>query len=212
MSAKDKRIQVILIFLALVSLTYGILKMARETTTMILPVWMVVVFITSILCLASAGLGLMIKNILGSRWHQMSFAAIMIIAVVGIYAVVDFKPTLNIIVPVGYSGTVNLYVSKDDGDSRDITVNSFGVGYISKSEFEKGFYPSIAKGGRDISKQINEYSKGQSLNALSNIYSFRYLSFVVLGQSGRVEIDIDELLKIGAIDTAQLEKRNTASR
>ncbi|WP_431216959.1 hypothetical protein ACQ86N_21845 [Puia sp. P3] len=152
-------IQPVLILLALIALIYGILKVARETTTMILPVWMVVVFITSIVCLTSAGLGLMVKNMLGSPWHQMSFAAIIIIIVVGVYSVIDFKPASRIIVPIDYAGTVKLYVSSREADNRSIIVNQSGVGYISRSEFEKGFYPRVVKGDRDITGQINEYRK-----------------------------------------------------
>jgi hypothetical protein len=202
-----KTIEGAIIALGVGALAYGISKMAAETTTMILPVWLVIAVVSLVVCAASMGIGLLVKYSLRSKWHPLTFASMVLIIVVAIYSAVEFKPTLNIIVSSGYAGEVRLFVARDNVERRDIAVNSFGIGYITMKDFEKGFYPKIMKGQRDISKDIHEYSKGASLNSLSNTYSFKYLAFVVPGQPNQTVNDIDSLLRVGGIDTGRLPRK-----
>jgi len=202
-----KAIQVVIIASGVAASIYGVSKMSAETAAMILPVWTIVSGISLVLCAASIGIGFLAKHLLSSEWHQLTFAAIFIIIVVGIYATVEYKPTLNIFVS-DYTGEVKLFVSKDNVEVRDITVSNYGIGYITRRDFEKGFYPKVLRGRNDISKEIKEYSKGSVLNNLSDIYSFNFLSFVIPGRSDHSVSNIDELIKVGAIDTTQLARKN----
>lgn len=203
-----KGIQIIIIALGVAASVYGISKMSGETTTMILPVWVIVLGVSLVVFAASVGIGLLAKHLLHSDWHPLTFVAIIIIIVVGIYATFEYKSTLNISVLSDYAGEVKLFVSKDNVEGHNITVNSYGIGYITRKDFEKGFYPRILRGQSDITKEIKAYSKGSVLNSLSDSYSFNFLSFVVSGRSDHLVSDIDDLLRIGAIDTMQLERKN----
>jgi hypothetical protein len=201
-------IQIIIMVLGVAALTCGISKMSLETTTMILPAWLIITIVSSGVCAISVGIGLLAKHLLNSDWHQLTFASIIIIIIVGIYSTIEYKPTLKIFVSPEYAGEVKLFVSRDAVEKYDITVNNFGIGYISINDFDKGFYPKIVKGHTDISKKIMEYRKGTSLNSLSDSYSFKYLSFDIPGDSNALTDNIDDLLRIGAIDTMLLPRRN----
>ncbi len=93
-------------------------------------------------------------------------------------------------------------------ESHNINVNNFGIGYISLNDYKHSFYPKIAKGKNDITREIKAYNKGKSLNRFSDIYTFSYLSFIVPGQQTDPADERDYLLKVGAIDTGRLPKKN----
>ncbi len=197
-------IQIAIIILGVASSIYGISKLSTETATMILPGWLIVAAISLIVFMASIGIGILAKRMMKSNWYLLTFVSIIITILVGIYSVIEYKPTLRVFILPDYSGEVKLFVSKDGLEAIDIKVNQFGIGYITKKDFDNGFYPKIMKGQNDISKDVNEYSKGAVLNDLSNIYSFKYLSFFVPGTSKDSIFNINDLLKVGAVDTTRL--------
>lgn len=201
--------QIVVIAPGIAAVVYGISKMTTETTTMILPAWLIIVVVTLAACTVSIGIGWLAKHLLNSDWHLLTFTSICLITIVGIYSIVDYRPTLNIVVLPDYAGEVKLFVSNDDVERRDIPVNSAGIGYITEKDFDGGFYPKILKGKSDISKSVNEYNKGSYLNNLSDNYSFKYLSFIVPGRSSSLDWNMDDLLRRGAIDTNRLARRNT---
>jgi len=204
-----KGIQIIIIALGVAASVYGISKMSAETETMILPPWTIVSGVSLVVFAASVAIGFLAKHLLSFNWHQLTFVAVILIIVVGIYATVEYKPTLKISVLSDYAGEVKLFVSKDNVERRNITVSSHGIGYITRKDFEEGFYPKIIRGQNDITKEIKEYGKGSSLNSLSDSYSFNFLSFVIPGRSDHLVSVIDDLVRAGAIDTMQLERKNT---
>jgi hypothetical protein len=156
----------------------------------------------------SIAIGVLVKRLLNTDWYSLTFTSIIIVIVVGIYAVVAYKPKLNIVVSSNFSGDVKLIVSKDVIEKNEVVVDSLGIGYITRKDFEEGFYPRIVKGNADITKEIKEYSKGALVTSSSVSYSLEYLSFVIQGQSNKLVSDIDELIRIGAIDTMRLPKNS----
>jgi len=73
-----------------------------------------------------------------------------------------YSPTLKIIVPNGYTGTINLVLS--NVDKNVLTVDSNGIGYLNKWTFEKTY-------SKPIVQQIN----GQNLD--SNCVGFNPSTF-----------------------------------
>ena len=182
---------------------YAILKMS-ETETMILPIWLLITPVVVFMCIISYGLGAAIKHLFHSDFHSITFTSMVVIFFVGIYAALEYKPTIKITIANGYTGEVKLFVSNDSLEDHKILVNNFGVGYITKKDFDNGFYPKIVCGSDEITKSIKEYSKGTFLSTTPEKYSFNYLSFIVPGGSKDSPNDIDYLVKIGALDTLRL--------
>ena len=200
------KIQISIIILGVGALIYGILKMS-ETKTMILPSWVIAIPITVIVCAVSYGLGAVAKNLLHSDFHQMTFASIVMIIFVSVYAAVEYKPTLRIVIAENYTGEVKLFLSNNTVEDSKILVNNFGVGYITKKDFDNGFSPKILRGTIEITKDVKEYSKGIFANTPAENYSFQYFSFVIPGSSKDVANNIEYLVKIGAVDTLRLPRK-----
>jgi hypothetical protein len=201
-------IQAVILVLGVVAMVYGISKMSSETTTMILPAWFTIGVVSLIVTGASIAIGVLVKRLLNFDWYPLTFASIIIIIIVGIYAVLAYVPKLHIVVLSSFSGDVKLIVSKDAIEKNEIVVDSLGIGYITRKDFEEGFYPRIVKGNTDITKEVKEYSKGALATSSSVSYSLEYLSFVIPGKSNQLVSDIDELIKSGAIDTMRLPNKS----
>jgi energy-coupling factor transporter transmembrane protein EcfT len=114
-------------------------------------------------------LGFLVKKILKSKWHALTFASIFIIIICSTFYISQYKPAYEIIVPGNYVGEVKLFVSNEKGN--DFAINKYGIGYIDRETFEKGFYPKIIKGNIDITKQAKEYSKGAFAATQASDYS-----------------------------------------
>jgi hypothetical protein len=199
-------IQIVIIVLGIGASIYGVSEMLSETSNMILPPWLIVGLISLIVGGSVVALGFFIKRLLNADWHSLTFASIIISIVVGIYAIAIHKPTMRIVVLSNYSGDVKLIVSKNTTERREIQVDSFGIGYITRKDFDEGFYPEIMKGRTDITKTVKEYSKGAFAASSSVSYSLDYLSFVIPGPSNQLVNDIDDLIRVGSIDTMQLPR------
>jgi hypothetical protein len=199
------KIQPIIIALGILSLGVGIWQML-QTKTMILPSWFLLLVSLPCTLLVSFALGFMAKKILNSKWQTLTFASIFVIIFCSIFYVSRYRPVYTVVIPDGYVGEVRLLVSNEK--ENDLFINKYGIGYIDKKTFDEGFYPKIIKGDNDITKQVKEYSKGALATTSEDVYSYEYLSFSVLGKGENVEDkDIEELIKIKAIDTARLYRK-----
>ncbi|RZJ85354.1 MAG: hypothetical protein EOO20_20195 [Chryseobacterium sp.] len=107
-------------------------------------------------------------------------------------------------VPIDYQGEIKLFVTKNG--FRDFNINKYGVGYIDKENFDRGFYPSIFKGEDNITLDVRDYFKSSSTSAKNVTNSFDYLSFYIGGTA--FSIGIDSLIKLNAIDTSILPLKN----
>lgn len=199
------KIQPIIIALGIFSLCVGIWQML-QTKTMILPSWCLLLLTLPCTLLVSFGLGIVVKKILNSKWQALTFASIFVIIFCSIFYIIEYRPVYTVVIPEGYVGEVKLLVS--DEKENDFFINNYGIGYIDRKTFDEGFYPKIVKGDSDITIQVKEYSKGALATTPDDIYSYEYLSFSVLDKGDSLEDkDIEELIKIKAIDTTRLYKR-----
>jgi len=196
-------IQIILTTLAIFSLGVGIWQML-QTKTMILPSWFLVVISLPGTLLLSFLLGFIVKKLLNSKWQTLTFTSIFVIIFCSIFCISEYKPVYIVVIPKNYVGEIRLFLS----NKNDFSINRYGIGYIDMRTFNDGFYPKIIQGGNDITKQIKEYSKGALATTSEDVYSFEYLSFYILDNGKKVESrNIEELVKIKAIDTARLYKK-----
>lgn len=197
------KLQPIIVVLGVLSLGFGAWQML-QTRTMILPTWFLVIFYLVITFCLSFILGFLVKKTLKSKWHTLTFASIFTIIICSTFYISQYKPAYEIVVPGNYVGEVKLFVSNEQGN--DFAINKYGIGYIDRETFKKGFYPKILKGNIDITKQAKGYSKGAFATTQANSYSHEYLSFSIEGESMQ-DKDIEELIKIKAIDTTRLYRR-----
>ena len=138
-----------------------IYKLTKVPSGMILPGYflggLILVGIL-IICLIIAGIA---KRIFKPFSFLTLFAIATTIAFFGFHYYL-YSPTLKIIVPNGYTGTINLVLS--NGDQNILTIDSNGIGYLNKWTFEKTY-------SKPIVQQIN----GQNLD--SNCVSFNPSTF-----------------------------------
>ncbi|MBB5648262.1 hypothetical protein [Pedobacter cryoconitis] len=204
------KIQPLIIFLGIVSLIFSGRQML-QTKTMILPSWFLTLFFLLITLCVSFALGVLAKKMLNSKWQTRTFASIFAIAISLIYYVSQYRSAYTVFIPKDYVGEVRLLVSNEK--ENDFFVNKYGIGYINRTTFDEGFYPKIIKGDNDITKQVKEYSKGALATTSEDVYSYEYLSFSVPAKTENIEDkDIEELIKIKAIDTTRLYKRKLLSQ
>ena len=200
-----RQIQTAIIVLCLISTSIGIWTML-QTPTVILPPWFLVAMFLPIAFLIALAIGFLVKIILNSGWHTMTFTSLVLTCICLIFYASQFKPSYKIVIPDSYIGEVRLLVSKEQ--QNDFNVNSYGIGYINYKSFKDGFRPIVIKGGYNISNQILGYSTGSYATTSGSKLSFDYLSFEIPGKkiaSGLV--DYDSLLKLKAIDTARLLRK-----
>lgn len=198
------KLQPIIIGLGILSLVVGIRQML-QTRTMILPSWFLVLLFTPSMMCVSVMLGYLAKKITKSKWHTLTHAAVFVIVFSSIFYISEYRPNKSIIVPESYVGQVRLFVSNEN--ENDFVINKYGIGYIDRKTFIKGFYPKIIKGS-DITKQIKEYSKGALATTKEDLHTYEYLTFFVPINGQSIEDkNIEELIKIKAIDTARLYKK-----
>ena len=175
-----------------------------QTKTMILPSWFLVAISLPGTLLLSFAFGFILKKLLNSKWQTSIFTSIFVIIFCSIFYISEHKPVYIIIVPKNYVGEVRLFLS----NKNDFSINEYGIGYIDRRTFNDGFYPKIIQTGNDITKQIKEYGKGASATTSEDAYSFNHLSFHILDSGKKVDgKDIEELIRIKAIDTARLYKK-----
>lgn len=202
------KLQIFIITLGILSLCLGIWQMSK-TTTMILSTWFLVLLFLPIVLFTAFILGYLVKILFKSKWYTITFASIFTIIICSIFYISQYKPTYKVIIPENYTGEVKLFVSNEK--ENDFTINNYGVGYIDKETFDKGFYLKIIKGNNDITKQVKEYSKSSWATTQTTNYTFEYLSFYLSSKKIQNK-DVEELLKVKAIDTARLYRNSKKTR
>lgn len=158
---KDRNLKIIFGLLSVLLFIGLIYKLTKIPGGMILPGYFLgglVLIGILIICLIIAGIA---KRIF-ERFSFLTFFAITTtIAFIGFHYYL-YSPTLKIIVPNGYTGTINLVLS--NVDENVLTVDSNGIGYLNRWTFEKTY-----------SKPIVQQIDGQSLD--SNCVGFNPSTF-----------------------------------
>ena len=201
-----RALQPIIQLTGLAAVIFGIDKVSSEMTTLILPVWLIVGVIALAVCTLAAGMAYVMRNLLDLAWRTMTYTSMILIVVVIVYAIVDYKPTIQVIVPENYSGDVKLFVSTDSPGVRKISLNRYGVGYITRQEFDAGFYPRVIKAGEDITHDIRDFGRGSAAATNLEGYSFRYVEFTVPGAFNDSVTHLNYLLRTGGLDSSRIPK------
>jgi energy-coupling factor transporter transmembrane protein EcfT len=96
-------------------------------------------------------IGFLIKKLLKSNWHTLTFISIMLSVICLSFYASQFKSSYEIIVPNNYVGEVKLILSNEK--ENDFKINNYGIGYISQTTYENGLQPSIIINGEHITKK-----------------------------------------------------------
>ncbi len=127
------------------------------------------------------GLILFLSFILNLIFRKTQFISIVFLTSIPILMVTCYKlysPTLKIIVPKGYSGEVNLVLSKLD--TNELKVDSNGIGYITRWTFDKTYTrPEVYDTeGKSLDNRLIGYDKnkfwGQSFGGGNTIKSLSF--------------------------------------
>src|SRR5690606_7072508 len=139
-----------LILIGLISLWLGVQTML-EIPTVILPSWFLVIMYGGILLLVAFGLGVVIASLTKSNVPLLTATSLIVTIVCSAFYISEYRPTYKIYVPDTFTGQVKLFHSMLQDNN--LTLNKYGVGYITDKAYRKGFKPVVYKNGKDITEQ-----------------------------------------------------------
>ena len=216
--------QIIITAIGLLSLGM-IIKTILFTPTMIIPGWFLAILYAVIILGLSFGLGAITKNFVKKEWRLTSHASIFVSIVYLILYSYEYRATYKIIIPENFYGEVKIFRSNDQ--ENDFNINQYGIGYVSDETYKKGFYPKVIKEGKDITKEISDFSKVESLENInvdgSIIGPYDYLKFTVkypnllnskkdLKYFGNASNNLRKLIEINAVDTTRILRKAPNSK
>ena len=158
---KDRNLKIIFGLISTFLFIGLIYKLATIPGGMILPGY----FLGGMILIGVIIVSLIITAIAKRIFKSFSFLTLLAITTTIAFVVFHYylySPTLKIIVPNGYTGTINLVLSNVDDNV--LTVDSNGIGYLNKWTFEKTY-----------SKPIVQQIDGQNLD--SNCVGFNPSTF-----------------------------------
>jgi hypothetical protein len=162
----DRKLKIVFGILSLGLLITLIIKLTSVPGGMILSglfLGLMLLFGILISCLILTGI---LKLVFKNNSFLTLLSIVTTIAFIGFHYYL-YSPTLKIIVPNGYTGTINLVLS--NVDQNVLTVDSNGIGYLNKWTFEKTY-------SKPTVQQIN----GQNLD--SNCVGFNPSTFWAYGK------------------------------
>lgn len=195
------KVQYAIIILSVLTASYVIYDML-QMWTMILPAWLVTIMLGIPAIMTATTLGVIVRLLLNSDWYVLTFVSIFVTIFSVVYIVKTYQPTQKIIISDGYTGTVKMFVTKNSHSN--FVINKYGIGYISRKDLDN-FNPKIIKNGRNITRETRHYFQSAQNTGSSN-FVYKYESFEIPGGHTNLITDIDELIKIGALDTTLLNK------
>jgi hypothetical protein len=207
MSRKLKNIDFLFILVGLLSLVLGT-KTILQTQTIILPAWFLAFMYGGILVVLSLVLGFMASTALKFKIHLVTISSLIISVVCLVYYFKEFRPTYKIIVPDKYSGEIKLF--RSTLGENQLSLNKFGVGYITDKAYRKGFKPEVYQNGQDITKSCKKPVQGSvafaGLNG-STIGPFSYVGFMIPGNlPDTIWTDLNKAIALKAMDTSVIFK------
>ncbi|MDR6923565.1 MULTISPECIES: hypothetical protein [Chryseobacterium] len=139
------------------------------------------IFVSVVILVMVIGLILFLSFILSLIFRKTKFISIVFLTSIPVLIVSCYKlysPTLKIIVPKGYSGEINLVLSKLS--KNELTVDSNGIGYITQWTFDKTYTrPEVYDTeGKNLDNRLISYDKnkfwGQSFGGGNTIKSLSF--------------------------------------
>ena len=176
--------------------------------TVILPAWFLVVMYGVILLLVAFGLGALIASLTKSKVHLLTAASVIVTIVCSAFYISEFRPTHKIYVPDSFIGEVKVFRSTLDNNA--LSLNKYGVGYITDKTYRKGFKPVVYQNGRDITKECKNIVQGSLASAGIDGISlgpFPYVGFTIGNSSvDTLWTDLTKVIEMKIIDTAIIKK------
>jgi hypothetical protein len=158
---KDRNLKILFGLLSTFLFVGLVYKLTKIPGGMILPGYFLGGLILTGVLIVSIIVAVIAKRIFKSFSFLALFAITTTIAFIGFHYYL-YSPTLKIIVPNGYTGTINLVLS--NVNKNILTVDSNGIGYLNKWTFEKTY-----------SKPLVQQTNGQNLD--SNCVGFNPSTF-----------------------------------
>ena len=196
-----------LISVALVSLYLGVRTML-ETPTVILPAWFLVIMYGGILLLVSFGLGALISSSTKSKVYFLTGTSFIVTTICLAFYLNEYRPTYKIYVPGSFTGEVKLFHSTL-GDNK-LSLNEYGVGYITTKAYREGFKPVVYQNGKNITEECRNHGQGSVAFAGvdgTNLGPFSYVGFTVKGnKTHTLWTDLKKAIELKIIDTSIIKK------
>ena len=196
-----------LILIGLISFLLGVRTML-EVSTVILSGWFLVIMYGSILLLIAFGLGALIRSLTKSKIHLLSGASLIVAIVCLAFYISKFRPTYKIYVADNFAGEVKLFRSTLDNNR--LSLNNYGVGYITDKAYRQGFKPIVYQNGKDITKECETIVQGNLAFAGVDGKSFgpfSYVGFTIGDNSGdTLWNNLTKIIEMKIIDTTIMKK------
>ena len=196
-----------LISVGLVSLYLGVRTML-EIPTLILPGWFLVIMYGGILVLVSFGLGALISSLTKSKVHLLTATSLIVTIICLAFYIHEYRPTYKIYVPQTFTGEVKLFHSTLDDNN--LSLNKYGVGYITDKAYRKGFKPVVYQNGKDITDECKNLGQGSvSFAGIdgTNLGPFSYVGFKIKDhEADTLWTDLKEVIERKMIDTSIIKK------
>lgn len=208
MLRKLSLVDYILISIGLVSTGIGVRTML-EIPTVILSGWFLVIMYVSIALLLSLEFGALFCALTKFKINLLSATSIILtIACLGFY-ISEYRPTYTINIADNFTGEVKLFRSTLNNNK--LSLNNYGVGYITDKTYRNGFRPIVIKNGRDITKECETIVKGNAVSAGINGSSygpFSYVGFTIGGNTvDTIWTDLKKAIELKVIDTSIIMKK-----
>jgi len=196
-----------LILIGLISLVLGVRTML-EIPTVILSGWFLVIMYGSILLLIAFGLGALISSLTKYKIHLLSVASIIVTIVCLAFYISEFRPTYKIYVADNFTGEVKLFRSTLENNR--LSLNNYGVGYITDKAYRQGFRPIVYQNGKDITKECKTIVQGNVAFAGVdgiNFGPFSYVGFTIGDNSGdTLWTNLTKIIEMNILDTTIVKK------
>ena len=208
MLRKLSLVDYILILMGLVSAWLGVRTMLK-IPTVILSGWFLVILFGGILLLLSFGLGALFSSLTKSKIHLLSSTSIIVTIVCLGFYISEYRQTYTINIADNFIGEVKLFRSTLNNNR--LSLNKYGVGYITDKTYQKGFKPIVIKNGRDITKECKTIVQGNVASAGvdgSSFGPFSYVGFTVGDNTtDTLWTDLEKAIELKIIDTSIIIKK-----
>lgn len=180
--------------------------MMYETPTMIIPSWVLILMYGLPTLLFSFLLGYIVMGMMRKQHGTLLFTSLFISLFSAWFIFYSYKPTVRIVVPHGYVGEVRLFVTDNVEEESDLQMSEYGIGYVSGGAYKRGFRTKVIQDGADITRDVKSFAQCTFSSTSLKGYKLSYLSFEIAGAGKEAELNVDDLIDMGAIDTARLRR------
>jgi hypothetical protein len=196
-----------LISVGLVSIYLGVRTML-EIPTLILPSWFLTIMFGAILLIVSFLFGALISSLSKLKVHLLTATSVVVTIVCLAFYINEYRPTCKIYVPDTFTGEVKLFHSTLANNN--LSLNKYGVGYITDKAYRKGFKPVVYQNGKDITEECKNFGQGSVAFVGvdgTNLGPFSYVGFTIKNNTAdTLWTDLKKVIEQKIIDTSIMKK------